>query len=241
MASNVSSFLRVIPNDMGRDPRDVLNGFVAFLTSGNPNQDVKLQPVVATKIKTSEVFFSPAFRAYFQQQQMDEEALKAFFLERHVTHIQQFGEIASKASEGFKDSTMLSVISSAHMEKQEPPHEIPGELYHQDGRGNALSVKITLTTKRVWEQGQLNIIAPKEGETPAGKKHSEIAPDAAPRLEDPGQAFLLNNKELYHAVVTPYISNAAEGPESANRTIYQERLNKNEGLNPALLEPFISK
>lgn len=241
MASNVSSFLRVIPSDMGADPTQLLNGFVAFLTAENPKQDVKLQPVVATNVKTSAVFFSPAFRAYFQQQKMDEESLKTFFLKRHVTHIQQFGEIASKASEGFEDSTMLSVISSAHLEKQEPPHEIPGELYHQDGRGNALSVKITLTTECVWEQGQLNIIAPKEGETPAGKKHSEIAPDAAPRLEKRGQAFLLNNKELCHAVVTPYISNAQEGPESANRTIYQERLNKNEGLNPALLEPFISK
>jgi hypothetical protein len=64
---------------------------------------------------------------------------------------------------------------------------------------------------------------------PAFPKHfvtfCSSLPDAAPRLESPRDAFLLNNKELYHAVVTPHIPISSE-VESGRRTIYQERLNR---------------
>lgn len=242
MSSDLSQLMRKYPGDTQVADNELLNGYVSFLTKRG-SSDVKLAPVVATDIKTKEVFFSPEFRAYFTEKKLDEDRLKDFFLSRHVTHIQQFKDLSTGSTEGFEDSTMLSVISSAHLERKEEPHEIPGESYHRDGRGNALSVKITLATQRVWERGQLNIVKPKPGEDAAhtinGKRHNEIVPDAAPRLESPGDAFLLNNKELYHAVVTPHIP-LDSAVESGRRTIYQERLNRSEGFDRKFLEPFTS-
>ena len=220
----------------------LFNEFIQFCTRGKPTEDVKLQPVAATNIKTQEVFLSPKFQEFFKEQSLSELDLKEFFLSRHATHIQQFKDVSSDATQGFDDSVMLSVISSAYMERQAPAHEIPGEFYHRDGRGNALSVKIALTTQRVWERGQLNIVKPGEGEdgekTILGKKHSELAPADAPRLEEPGQAFLLNNKEVYHAVVTPYMPPESTA-DSGRRTIYQERLNRREGFNQEFLKPYM--
>jgi hypothetical protein len=244
MGSDISSLMRIYHSDTQASDNEMLNGFVDFLSSKSAtSKDVKLAPVVATDIKTGEVFFSPDFRAYFTEKNLDEGRLKDFFLGRHVTHVQQFKDLSTASTKGFEDSTMLSVISSAHLERKEAPHEIPGELYHRDGRGNALSVKITLATQRVWEHGQLNVVKPKADEdaasTIAGKNHDAIVPDAAPRLESPGDAFLLNNKELYHAVVTPYMPFDSE-VESGRRTIYQERLNRSEGFDRKFLEPFTS-
>lgn len=243
MSLNLQSYVRVLPADLQQAENELFNDYIAFSTKDDSKKDVRLEPIVATDVKTQEVFFSPKFQAFFKSQNLSEKELKEFFLTRHAKHIQEFKDVTSTATNGYDDSVMLTVISSAYMERKTPPHEIPGELYHRDGRGNALSVKIALTTPRVWEYGQLNIVKPQAGEdgdkTILGKKHSELAPIDAPRLEHPGEAFLLNNKEVYHAVVTPNIP-LDSSVESGRRTIYQERLNRREGFNRAFLEPYMS-
>jgi hypothetical protein len=224
MSVTQGNFLKVLPQDLQAVEAQLLNDYVDYLTQTSRAEDVKLEPLVATDIKTKEVFFSPKFQAFFKEHKMSEEELKTFFLTRHATHIAQFSDVSSSSTVGYDDSIMLTVISSAYLERKDPPHEIPGEVYHRDGRGNALSVKISLTTQRVWESGQLNIVKPKEGEDAEvvikGKKHSEVEPTLAPRLQERGEAFLLNNKDVYHAVVSPYIpedSQIESGRKGFNR------------------------
>lgn len=239
--ASLTNYFRFFPSDLYRSETEFFNSYVTFLTRDDPKTDVKLAPVAVVDAKVNRVFFSARFQEFIRSQNIPEEDIKSFFIERQLTHIQEFKEISTAASEGFERSLMLCVISSAYMERNQPPHELPGELYHRDGKGNAISVKISLTENRVWEQGQLNIIRPREGEdgekTVLGRKHSDLEPTAAPRLNTTGEAFLLNNKEVYHAVVTPYMPLTAEAP-SGRRTIVQERLNLQETLDPAILASY---
>ena len=217
---------------------EFFNDFVDFSTKSNPQEDVNLSPVAASNIKTKEVFFSAMMKSFIEKKNLDPETLKSFFLQRHVTHIKEFKDISTTEPSTYEDSTMLVVISSAFLKKQLPPHSVPGESYHRDGKGSPVSVKITLTTDREWENGQLNIIKPQDlstsDQTILGKAHNALEPTYSPRLEKAGEAFLLNNRELYHAVVTPYSTSS-----DCRRTIFQERLNPNETFDKAFLKPFL--
>jgi hypothetical protein len=238
MSLLTSGLGKEIKSDLQATDNKFFNDFIAFSTEGNSLQDVNLAPVAATNIKTKEVFLSRGLRSFIESKKLDPEEIKSFFLTRHVTHIKEFKDISSTDSSTYEDSTMLVVISSAFLKKQLPPQSVPGESYHRDGKGNPVSVKITLTTDRIWKNGQLNIIKPDDSssaeKTILGKPHDALKPTWSPCLEKAGEAFLLNNRELYHAVVTPYSISS-----DCRRTILQERLNPNETFDKKFLEPFL--
>lgn len=239
MSLFTSGLARRIENDMQSTDIQFFNDFIRYTTEGNPEEDVNLAAVAATNSKTKEVFLSVQLRNFIKSKNLDPNEIKSFFLKRHVTHIKEFKDISTTEPSTYENSTMLVVISSAFLKKQLPPHSVPGESYHRDGRGNPVSVKITLTTDREWENGQLNIIKPQDlstsEQTILGKPHDALEPTFSPRLEKEGEAFLLNNKELYHAVVRPYALSS-----DCRRTILQERLNPNETFDKKFLEPFLS-
>lgn len=170
---------------------------------------------------------------YYKKYGMAE--VEKFFIKRIYNHIKEANDITYS-----KDVVMLTSISSKEITPDMRNSKLPGETYHQDGRGLPVSTKITLVTKRVWTGGTLHLLELPEEPTKkeemkkafTGKTISDKVGDKSLTLKR-NEAVLFNNRETLHAVDPTFNTDT-----HSSRVIYQERVNNAETFNWSLLINF---
>ena len=126
---------------------------------------------------------------------------------------------------------LMTCISSVTINPKEIIRSIPGDKYHQDGKGNPLSTKITLITEkgRNWNGGELHFLPFDRNVI----QKSPVAYPGATYLLNSNQAIVFDNKQLIHAVNPNLQANTR-----TERIIYQERTNHPANFNYGLLSEF---
>lgn len=227
-----------IPFDMTNEESKFINQLVNLLSKHQVSHDLKVVNLVAIigyeKVIISETLLKLIQKTdYYKAHGLDE--VERFFQQRAYKHIQEANDITFS-----KDVVVLTSVSSRGIRPSENITSIPGEAYHQDGRGIPVSTKITLVTKRIWTGGTLHLIELPDGEIQKEQLKKQMTgkkvnthPGQKQILLNEREAVIFSNKETLHAVDPNLSSNIP-----TNRTIYQERINNAQNFNFALLAGF---